>query len=755
NQVSDLSPLQGLTNLTDLNFHSNQVSDLSPLQGLTNLTSLDARNNSISHLPEALLQLDMEIDVDNYGYESEGLLLHGNPLESPPPEIIRQGKTAIKDYFNSLQEDTTHPLNEVKVILVGDGAAGKTSLVNRIIGKEAFNQHQDATEGIDIKHWYPEEPLHDEDIQVRIWDFGGQEILHATHQFFLSKRSLYILVLDGRKDEKTEYWLKQIQSFGHNSPVLVVLNKIDQHPRFDLNYNFLKEKYPNILGFHRLSCKTKSGIDDFIDTLKNSLDKVELLGSTWSAKWFTVKERLETIAKEEHFISYDRYRQICKEAGIADESARKTLVEFLNDLGVVLHFTDRNLTGTHVLDPQWVTNAVYKIINSKDNGATDGMVPLSHMHRILARCPDNCYCYPEDTHHFIIGLMEKFELCYCGDNDFLLIPDLLEANEKTAALPHEEQLTFIFSYHDFFPRSIMPRFIVRLHKDIKDTLRWRTGVVLENAAYANTTALVKADEKDGKIMVRVGGDVKRDYLQVIRNTLHDIHRSFDKLEVEELIPLPGTDGGTVGYAALLNHEKRNKRIYYDGKLDRDFDVAQLLDGVVDKEKREMEAGFFNHPRGMEADQQARKGGWQPVVINNIIKQEQKANLHQETQVAVDVDVEVNVDISVELPALQDGFAELKELLAAQNPAMEAPLEKLGDSLDALPPGSSKEQLTGPVTKLKRFLEKLGDENSDYGKVLAGTKKGLAAAQKLGRTYNTIGQWIGLPHVPDVLLGKKS
>ena len=34
--------------------------------------------------------------------------------------------------------------------------------------------------------------------RLNVWDFGGQEILHSTHQFFLTERSLYILVLEPR-----------------------------------------------------------------------------------------------------------------------------------------------------------------------------------------------------------------------------------------------------------------------------------------------------------------------------------------------------------------------------------------------------------------------------------------------------------------------------------------------------------------------------------------------------------------------------
>ncbi|MEO1375449.1 MAG: leucine-rich repeat domain-containing protein [Cyanobacteria bacterium J06635_10] len=49
NQIRDLSPLKGLTNLISLNLWDNQISDLSPLKGLTNLTSLGLGNNPIKN----------------------------------------------------------------------------------------------------------------------------------------------------------------------------------------------------------------------------------------------------------------------------------------------------------------------------------------------------------------------------------------------------------------------------------------------------------------------------------------------------------------------------------------------------------------------------------------------------------------------------------------------------------------------------------------------------------------------------------
>ncbi|WP_417915303.1 hypothetical protein [Candidatus Electronema sp. JM] len=72
-------------------------------------------------------------------------------LTSPPPEIAKKGIKAIRRYFAEL-EKSKQPLNEVKIIFVGDGAAGKTSLVKQLLG-ETFDKHEDTTHGINIRNW--------------------------------------------------------------------------------------------------------------------------------------------------------------------------------------------------------------------------------------------------------------------------------------------------------------------------------------------------------------------------------------------------------------------------------------------------------------------------------------------------------------------------------------------------------------------------------------------------------------------------
>jgi small GTP-binding protein len=700
---------------------------------LSLLTKLDLRNNNIKELPEALVERGLEIDVESVEEWKQKIYLYGNPLEKPPLEIIKKGKKAIKAYFESLKEKTL-PLNEVKVLLVGDGGAGKTSLAKKLLG-QAFDEDEAKTDGININQWQVPQGNGDAKTKVNLWDFGGQEIMHATHQFFLSRRSLYILVLDGRRDEKTEYWLNHIKSFGGDSPVLVVLNKIDQNPGFDVNRLFLKSKYPNIKGFFPVSCATGKGIKDFAHKLTNELAAIGHIRTQWAESWFNVKKRLENMTKP--YISFDEYQQMCAEENITGEEARKTLLDFLNDLGVAFHFEDLSLADTHVLDPKWLTNAVYKIINSEILSNCKGVLKLSLLDKILKPKDQEDYVYPKNKYSYIIDLMHKFELCYKMEDQRVLVPDLLDVGEPPIDFDFKNSLKFQVHY-EFLPRSVMPRFIVKRHKEIKEQLRWRTGVVLENKEFA-AAAVVKVDERDKKIFIDIDGLQKRDYLATIIHTLREIHSSFEKIAPDERVPLPDNPGITVSYLHLIRLETmRETELVPEGAAKR-YNVKDLLDGIKPEDVRQKE---------IEQLQRENK-----IIFN--ISPTQIADLKttqiQQTRTEVDVDVDVGVNLSINLPALQKEFDELKELLLQEHPELKKKLTELGDGLDALSPKSDPKQLNAPINKLGRFLKKLGDDKSDYSKILKGAKKGVETLQKVGRTYNKVAQWLALPQVPDVFL----
>lgn len=336
-------------------------------------------------------------------------------------------------------------------------------------------------------------------------------------------------MLDGRKDEKAEYWLKLIESVGGDSPILVVINKIDQNPGFEVNQKTLKRKYKNIKGFYRLSCATNKGVKAFIPELKEAL------------------------------------------------------VDFLNDLGVILHFRDLELHDTHVLNPEWVTEGAYKIINSENLAEGKGILKINDLGDILKKRDEDRFDYPPDKYRYIVELMKKFELCFGIDMETILVPDLLQVPEMDFNFDFPGSLKFVIEY-DFLPRSVMPRFIVRMHKDINDELRWRTGVVLHNKKY-RATAVVTVDHEDKKISVFVKGEQKRDYFSVIRHTIQEINDSFEKLSVIELVPLPDNPEITIEYEELIGLERMGTEKLNVGKLGKQYSVAQLLDGIERPQER--------------------------------------------------------------------------------------------------------------------------------------------------------------------------
>ena len=93
---------------------------------------------------------------------------------------------------------------------------------------------------------------------------------------------------------------------------------------------------------------------------------------------------------------------MCQRENIKEVSTQETLVDFLNDLGVILHFKDLQLLDTHVLDPRWVTGAVYRIINSEILAAQKGVLDLKQLPSVLQPSGASAIEYTVDKHSYII-----------------------------------------------------------------------------------------------------------------------------------------------------------------------------------------------------------------------------------------------------------------------------------------------------------------------------------------------------------------
>jgi internalin A len=581
NQLAEVPDFLGrLISLTGLRLDTNRLTTVPKSMGqLINLEYLFLNNNRLKALPESLLNLK--------GLKE--LYLQGNRGLGLPPEVLgpyfiethgdtKPAKPAdILDYYFRLRVGKS-PLNEAKLILLGRGEVGKTCLVNRLVHDKFASTS--ITRGISITQW----PVTTRQGTVRLhtWDFGGQEIQHATHQFFLTERSLYLVVLNGRagaEDEDAEYWLKFIKTFGASSPTIVVLNKIKVQP-FKLNRTGLKDKYPFIRAFIETDCKPKmkNGIPELKTKIESVLATMKHVRAPFPAGWFDIKDRLAKMKKP--FISFAEYRKICAELGENDAKAQERLAGFLDDLGIALNFReDQQLREETVLNPHWITEGVYKIITSSLLADRQGELKPGSLKVIFKGKKD----YPPRMHGFLIELMRKFELCFPYQDDpsehRYLVPELLGKEEPAlgASFLPVKCLNFRYDYR-LMPEGLLPRFITRTHTMSKPTERWRTGVVLR---WEGCRALVKADKPERQVIVRVLGaaEKRRRLLAVIRENFDQIHAEMKEFRPTEWVALEGHPDEWISYGELEKLEK-NKVPEFPKTIGDDVlsvNVSQLLD----------------------------------------------------------------------------------------------------------------------------------------------------------------------------------
>jgi GTPase SAR1 family protein len=101
------------------------------------------------------------------------------------------------------------------------GASVRNKFVSMLTGKGV----RSATEGIDIEEWSPTDGL-----TLSAWDFGGQEVYYNTHEFFLSQRSVFLLIFnlaENLEAGRLTGWLNSIQSRAPGAPVILVGTNAD------------------------------------------------------------------------------------------------------------------------------------------------------------------------------------------------------------------------------------------------------------------------------------------------------------------------------------------------------------------------------------------------------------------------------------------------------------------------------------------------------------------------------------------------
>jgi internalin A len=295
----------------------------------------------------------------------------------------------------------------------------------------------------------------------------------------------------------------------------------------------------------------------------------------------------------DNYISFEQYRHICKTDGEKDFGAQNSLAVHLHSLGIALNYKDDpRLRDTHVLNPHWVTNGIYTLLNAEELAHSNGELEAACLSRNL-----DIQNYPPERHGFLLDLMRKFELCFRfqEDENRYLIPDLLDKQRPEQATDFDpaECLNFRYEY-PVLPEGLLPRFIVRTHVLSEHQLRWRTGVILD---FEGNRALVEADPQDKCVSISVKGPMasRRRLLAVIRSDFERIHSSF-KFKPKELVPVPGHPNISLPYQDLLVMEQNRLTKFpqvIDGQVVQ-LNIRDLLNGVDLEGSRQAKSKLDRH-----------------------------------------------------------------------------------------------------------------------------------------------------------------
>ena len=169
--------VENLVNLEYLFLNQNKLVKLpDTISKLKKLQHLNLHQNLLTRLPEGITALE---NLDT-------LLVDCNPLQVPPVNVCNQGMKNIANYFTAMKNTGSIHSKRLKVVLLGESLAGKTSLIEALVKGEACRiDKDDRTFGVVFYHWKPEP--HVDDLELLVVDCAGQRKYQMTHRLFLSK----------------------------------------------------------------------------------------------------------------------------------------------------------------------------------------------------------------------------------------------------------------------------------------------------------------------------------------------------------------------------------------------------------------------------------------------------------------------------------------------------------------------------------------------------------------------------------------
>ena len=602
-EIVDISSLNKLTNLRTLNLSNNEIQNITSLENLKQLRYLDLSNNQINEVTGKIIDRLPSLKYLN---------LENNPIRGIDREVFSGNKDknylpSLKSYFAHAQKGKVKN-QELKIIIIGNGRVGKTSIVSRLLHNK-FKGLQESTHAIKIEHWdgfHIHKEGNKQELHTSIWDFGGQDIYHATHKLFMRTKAIFLLVWDQDTENQKQdtdkqgvsyenysldYWLDYCHPPNSESPIVIIQNKIDIETESSSTLPFdkleLKRNYPNIHSFHRVSCKKtkQNGIPELRNTIETVASELyDALHTEIPKTWDDIRQEIRVLNDKKKYIEYEKFLDIYKhhtdtqgegnspqntpnENGQATIDSSKNILQFLHDTGVVF-YQDNLFKNRIILDQQWVIEAIYTLLD-RDRGIYTTLKQAKGEF-MLKNLEKHWASYKPEDQELFISFMESCEMIFVdredlskADNHIYIMPQLLNPQKNkliTKLCKHwknQKQGKAIYYVYEYqhLPRLVIWRFIIKLGNFV-DTVeaRWMNGIYLD-IELEKVEVLAEAYPSERKIQITLSGEQSsiRKILKMIKTEFEEIHQNDWK--VKEMISIDGEN--FIYWETLEQHYEKN------------------------------------------------------------------------------------------------------------------------------------------------------------------------------------------------------
>ncbi|WP_375561516.1 COR domain-containing protein [Bernardetia sp. OM2101] len=587
NNISDISSLSELEELINLNLDYNQISDISALSKLNKLASLNLSKNKISNisvLSELKKVLDLNISdnqVSDISFITEldlkylslnsnpisnakdiikiiqkeklkGLDLYDNNIPYLPKELLgsHPSDNCLQDLRNYYQNQDFVPNKEIKVVILGNGMVGKSTLLKRFLNPtgdwetEIQIDVSKRTEGVAIERKEDFKLEGNEEINLNIWDFGGQEVYHGTHRLFLDKDAVYIIVWTLETDEQKEeirqdlnYWLDYAQDLAIDSPIILVHSQIDKESEQDqdkireqkmLGWN---EKYKDniIEEYLPFSAKEKIGVEELNKAIRKAIkdklsDRVETkIPEKWSFLRDDLRKLRENEEDKKNEISKEDYLKECANYEI-EESEAETVLTFLHRTGFLYY--DTQLSNNIILNQTWAIEAIYEALKPKSIAKrAKGKLEYEDLESFWLEKN-----YSKTEAKTFIDFMVSSEICFCKEqqnyreleNPTFIVPHYLEEPSRFVTKWEKDNSFYIIYKPAFFHKGIAERFLSRLGRLSGENELWKDGIRIESQAFGDTEALITFDREKKEV------NISTENYELLEAILKELNKILDE-----------------------------------------------------------------------------------------------------------------------------------------------------------------------------------------------------------------------------------